>query len=157
MIIRNLCQKDYTKAPINKEKGINEACVLTNVQMILESKSGITIDQDTFYEKAIENMAIRADCYINNYDRLVNIFMSVPQMPDVNWEFSHDLADLKKQLAKNNPVVCYIGGHAVLAVDVIDDHNATPKHITVIDPKYRDEKAVYGMDTAKIKRIGFYQ
>jgi len=157
MIIQNLCQKDYTKAPINKAKGINEACVLTCVQMILESKSGIRISQDVFYDKAIENMAIRADCYINNYDRLVNIFMSVPKMPDVDWYFSHDMKELQEQLNKNNPVVCYIGGHALLAIDVIDDHNTPPKEVTAIDPKYHGEKAVVVLQTSKIKRIGFYK
>lgn len=157
MIIRNLCQKDYTDAPIDGRKGINEACVLTCLQMIGEGKSGETIDQNRFYHYALENLAIRADCYVNNYDRVLTPFIGLTTFYDCDWAFSHDLKDLKNELSHNNPVVCFIGGHAVLAVDVIDDHNAIPGVVTVIDPKYRGEKAVYAMKTDKIKRTGFYK
>ena len=157
MLIRNLCQKDYTDAPINKDKGINEACVLTCLQMIGESKSGKTIDQNRFYHMAVENLAIRADCYVNNYDRVLYPFIGLPTFNDCDWYFSHDLKDLKKELAQNNPVVCFIGGHAVLAIDVVDDHNSTPGVVTVVDPKYKGEKAVYAMKTDKIKRMGYYK
>lgn len=157
MLIRNLCQNDYTDAPINKDKGINEACVLTTLQMIGESKSGKTIDQNRFYHLAVENMAIRADCYVNNYDRVLYPFIGLPALYDCDWNYSHDLKDLKRELAHNNPVVCFIGGHAVLAIDVVDDHNAVPGVVTVVDPKYKGEKAVYAMKTDKIKRMGFYK
>ena len=157
MTIRNLCQKGYTKAPINKAKGINEACVLTTLQMIGEKWSGVMIDQDVFYEKAVENLAIREDCYVNNYDRVLTAFIGFRTMPDIDWHFSHDMKDLKEQLNRENPVVCFLGGHAVLAIDVIDDHNANPQHVTVVDPKYSGDKAVYAMDIAKIKRLGFYK
>ena len=168
MTIRNLCQKGYTKAPINKAKGINEACVMTCVQMIAEKWSGVMIDQDIFYEKSVENLAIREDCYVNNYDRLLTAFFHLNAfeffsyigyrtMPAMYWHFSHDMKDLKEQLNRENPVVCYLGGHAVLAIDVIDDHNASPQRVTVVDPKFSGDKAVYAMDVAKIKRLGFYK
>ena len=157
MIIRNLCQKDYAKAPINKAKGINEACVLSCVQMIGESKSGKTIPQDAFYDMCLENLAIRKDCYINSYDRALTPFIGLPTFPDVTWEFSHDMADLTKQLAKNNPVICFLGGHAVLAIDIIDDHKAAPTMATAINPKYRGDQALFVLYVEKIKRLGFYQ
>lgn len=155
MLIRNLCQKDYTEAPINKDKGINECCVLTCVQMIVESKTGKTYPQNDFYHDAIKNGAIRPDGYINNYDRL--LIVDSMDIARLDWCFSHDLKDLKEQLAKNNPVVCYIGGHAILAIDVVDDYNALPGVVTVVDPKYKGDKAVYAMKTDKIKRTGFYK
>ena len=155
MLIRNLCQKDYTDAPINKDKGINECCVLTCVQMIVEAKAGKTFDQNDFYSDAINNGAIRKDGYINNYDRL--LIVDSIEIANLDWCFSHDLKDLKEQLNKNNPVVCYIGGHAVLAIDVVDDYNALPGVVTVVDPKYKGDKAVYAMRTDKIKRMGFYK
>ena len=130
---------------------------MTCVQMIGEKWSGVLIDQDIFYEKAVENMAIRADCYINNYDRLLTPFIGAPAMPDIDWHFSHDMKDLNEQLNRENPVICFLGGHAVLAIDVIDDHNTTPQRVTVVDPKYAGDKAVYAMDVAKIKRLGFYK
>lgn len=155
MLIRNLCQKDYTEAPINKDKGINECCVLTCVQMIVESKIGEPISQNGFYKDALYGGAIRADGYINNYDRLM--IADSLDLANLDWCFSHNLKDLKEQLAKNNPVVCYIGGHAVLAIDVVDDYNALPGVVTVVDPKYKGDKAVYAMKTDKIKRMGYYK
>ena len=157
MTIRNLCQKGYTKAPINEKKGINEACVMTCVQMIVEKWSGILIDQDIFYEKAVENLAIRADCYVNNYDRLLSSHIYWLSQPIIDWHFSHDMRDLKTQLSRENPVVCFLGGHAVLAIDIIDDHNTEPRRVTVVDPKFSGDKAVYAMDISKIRRLGFYK
>ena len=155
MLIRNLWQKDYTDAPINKDKGINECCVLTCVQMIVEAKSGNPYPQNDYYADAVHSGAIRKDGYINNYDRL--LIVDSLELANLDWHFSHDLKDLKKELAQNNPVVCFIGGHAVLAIDVVDDHNAVPGVVTVVDPKYKGEKAVYAMKTDKIKRMGFYK
>ena len=125
--------------------------------MIGEKWSGVMIDQDVFYEKAVENLAIREDCYVNNYDRVLITFIGFRTMPDINWHFSYDMKDLKEQLNRENPVVCFLGGHAVLAIDIIDDHNAEPKRVTVVDPKFSGDKAVYAMDVAKIKRLGFYK
>ena len=130
---------------------------MTCVQMIGEKWSGAMIDQNIFYEKAIENLAIRPDCYVNNYDRLLNVFIGYCTMPDIDWHFSHDMKDLKTQLNRENPVICFLGGHAVLAIDIIDDHNAEPKHVWVVDPKFLGAKAVYAMDVSKIKRLGFYK
>lgn len=123
--------------------------------MIVEAKSGNPYPQNDYYADAVNSGAIREDGYINNYDRL--LIVDSLELANLDWHFSHDLKDLKKELAQNNPVVCFIGGHAVLAIDVVDDHNPTPGVVTVVDPKYKGEKAVYAMKTDKIKRMGFYK
>ena len=155
-ILRQLNQKDYPEA------GKKAGCVLTGLQMIIESMTQSQIEQETFYNMLLNKKIIRADAYVNNYDDALRlIIMNIataatiinPQLVRaiaqnmVHWEFSID------QEPQVYPAIAFLGGHAVLVTESIKSEGGEVD-FQVIDPNRRGAAGRYVIQRERIKKFG---
>lgn len=166
MSIRPLCQYDYPDTLTKAGKPANASCcVLTCVQMLIESITGEAYIQTDFYSRMLRAGIIRDDGYINNYDNaLVMIlterheFIHQPQVRQAiihnmrRWQFFRPDVD-----AIPLPAIGYLASrqHAVLIIGKDKDIKGDVE-LVIIDPKFRGEKAKYNIPAKDIKKVGTY-
>lgn len=120
------------------------------------------MDQKSFYNLLLARKIIRPDAYINSYDdalRLILLQISaaaavvnpaiIKAITEnmVQWQFSTDEAP------QVIPCVAFIGGHAVLVVDVVKAESGDID-IKVIDPARRGASARYVIPRERVKKFG---
>lgn len=166
MSIRPLCQYDYPGTLTKAGKPANASCcVLTCVQMLIESITGEAYIQTDFYGRMLRAGIIRDDGYINNYDNLLALILmdrqEFIQQPQVRqsilgsmrrWQFFRPDVD-----AIPLPAVGYLKGrqHAVLIIGKEQEIQGDTE-LVVIDPKFRNDKAKYTMPAKDIAKVGTY-
>lgn len=151
MNVAPLFQKNCTLAPIPPEKTVNEACVLTDVQMCLQYLTGRKMSQDDFYSLMLAKGVINADGYVNSYDRAYYYFKPMLSKT-LHWRFSSDQNEAKKQIAAGNPVLIFLQGHCVLGVDWSDKQGL----FVVNNPNEPNEHAPTFL-TRAIRKFGWFE
>jgi len=154
MKVKPLAQKNYPKECLNPVTHKNEMCVSTCVQMICETQLKFTWTQKRFYELQVKAAAISQAGYVNSYERA---FLAASKARKwyhrpikKEWFFTIDHKVIQKAL-ETRPVILFLGGHAVLAVEFLPARNL----YSVIDPLLDPEKNPVLL-TKAVKRAGFF-
>lgn len=158
MKIKQICQFDYPEESIDSTNGKKGTCVLSVVQMSLESIFGEALGLRECYFGLLQAGIIRKDAYVNSYERAyqwykkqIRFYRRNPTDLKGSWVFSVDKMDMISQIEQENPVFLFLGGHCVLA----EAYNHSTDQVSVVDPYYKGDQARYKL-MRPIKKIGFF-
>lgn len=154
MKVRILAQKDYPKECLNPITGKNEMCVATCVQMMCESMLNFRWTQKEYYEIMRKTLCIGQSGYVNSYEKAYSVLSTHRKWwqrgQKREWVFTNDLAAIIKAV-ETRPVILFLGGHAVLAVEYI----RAREMFSVVDPYLKPESNPIIL-TRPIRRAGFF-
>ena len=158
MKIQQIYQFDYPEESIDPTTNKKGTCVLSVLQMALESIVGESLTLREFYLGLLKAGIIRKDAYVNSYERAfewyrkqIRFYKRNPTDLKGKWVFSVDKMDMISQIEQENPVFLFLGGHCVLA----EAYNHAEDMVYVVDPYFKGAAARYKL-LRPIKKIGFF-
>lgn len=165
-MLRSICQYDYPSTLTAENKPANASCcVLSDLQMLIESITKETYLETAFYGKLLNAGIIRDDGYINSYDDALRLILMdreiVIQRPEIRAAIMSNMKRWKWfRVGIDNTPLPSIGflksrQHAVLIISQAVSESGKID-VQVIDPKLRGSKARYILPITDIKKIGTF-